>query len=326
MAHVFGPAPSRRLGSSLGIDPIPFKTCNWSCVYCQLGRTRPLTRERRIWSPPEEIVAEAAKVLASRGLEGIDWLTFVGSGEPTLHQSLGWMIRRLKEITDLPIAVITNGSLLFREDVREELLPADAVLPTLDAGSERLHRRINRPHPDFTFDRLVEGLVAFRRIYEGKLWVEVMLLSGINDTEQALLELQAVLQRLGPDEIHLNIPVRPPSEAGIGRPDPEALRRASTILGSIAPLAYPEATGFRLPRVGELAETIEEIVIRHPMRTDELIRILEAWPAVEVEAAIEGLADGGGIRGVARWGQLYWRHPEARYGESQGRERPGGDP
>lgn len=150
MKHVFGPVPSRRLGQSLGVDPIPFKTCNWNCVYCQLGRTAPVTNVRRDYFPPDVIVAQTSHALRSHSSGAIDWVTFVGSGEPTLHASLGWMIRQIKALTPIPVAVITNGSLLYQPEVREELIAADAVLPTLDAGNGQLYCAINRPHPFLT--------------------------------------------------------------------------------------------------------------------------------------------------------------------------------
>ena len=209
MKYVFGPVPSRRLGQSLGIDTIPLKTCNWNCVYCQLGRTVPLTNERREYFPRDEIIDEVKQALATHKPGEIDWVTFVGSGEPVLHSSIGWLLRRVKGLTDLSVAVITNGSLLYLPEVREELAAADAVLPTLDAGNARLYRKINRPHPDIIFERLVDGLVAFRKEYQGKLWVEIMLVRGLNDTEESLREIVAVLERVQPDEVHINLPTRP---------------------------------------------------------------------------------------------------------------------
>jgi len=216
MKYVFGPVPSRRLGQSLGIDTIPLKTCNWNCVYCQLGRTVPLTNERLEYFPREEILAEVEQALAAHKPGEIDWVTFVGSGEPALHIGLGWLIRKVKELTSatttftpqgrLPVAVITNGAILYLPEVREELAVADAVLPTLDAGNARLYRKINRPHPDITFERLVDGLIAFRKEYQGLLWVEVMLVRGLNDSEEALREIVAALERIRPDEVHINLP------------------------------------------------------------------------------------------------------------------------
>ena len=140
---------------SLGIDPIPLKTCNWNCVYCQLGRSTPLVNERKNYYVPEAILAEVQAVLAAHRPGDIDWITFVGSGEPTLHASIGPLIRQVKTLTDLPVAVITNGSLLYLPEVRQELSAADAVLPTLDAGNAHLYRKINRPWPRLTFERLL---------------------------------------------------------------------------------------------------------------------------------------------------------------------------
>jgi wyosine [tRNA(Phe)-imidazoG37] synthetase (radical SAM superfamily) len=246
MKYVFGPVPSRRLGQSLGIDTIPLKTCNWNCVYCQLGRTMPLTNERCEYVPAEEILLEAEQVLRSCANGEIDWVTFVGSGEPTLHSCLGELIRRVKTLTALPVAVITNGSLLYLPEVRQELSIAEAVLPTLDAGTAELYRKINRPHPDVTFDRLVNGLTAFRMEYRGKLWVEVMLVRGLNDSAQALEDLARVLQGIKPDAVHINLPTRPPAETWVQQADGEALMRALAILGNVAEVVHPAEGGFDL--------------------------------------------------------------------------------
>ncbi len=193
MQYVYGPIPSRRLGQSLGVDPIPLKTCNWNCAYCQLGRTSPLVNERREWVPRAEIVDEVSAALAAHPPGAIDFVSFVGSGEPTLHSGLGWMIRRVQELTAVPVAVITNGALLGDPALRDELSAADVVMPTLSAGSEALYRRIHRPHPDLHLANMVQGLVAFRRIYSGRLWIEVMLLRGVNDDDASLRALAKLL-------------------------------------------------------------------------------------------------------------------------------------
>ena len=237
--YVFGPVPSRRLGQSLGIDTIPLKTCNWNCIYCQLGRTVPLKSERREYFPRRDILAEVREALAYHQPGEIDWVTFVGSGEPTLHFGLGWLISWVKQLTDLPVAVITNGSLLYRWEVRKDLVMADTVMPLLDAGSADLYRRINRPHPSATFERLVNGLMAFRRDYEGKLCIEVMLVRGLNDSEDALRDIAEVLRQIGPNEVHINLPIRPPAETWVRPSDEEGLMRALSIIGDIAKVVYP---------------------------------------------------------------------------------------
>ena len=160
-----------------------------------VGRTRPLTYKRQEYFPRHEVIAEVEQAIAAHKTGEIDWLTFVGSGETTLHAGIGWLIRQVKSLTTLPVAVITNGSLL-RCQVRFKLSPADAVLPSLDAGNIKLYRKINRPHPEARFNRLVDGLAAFRKEYQGKLWVEVMLVQGLNDTPDALAKLLDYSRRL----------------------------------------------------------------------------------------------------------------------------------
>lgn len=313
MKHVFGPVPSRRLGQSLGIDPIPFKTCNWNCVYCQLGRSTPMTNERRDYVPPEEIIAEVKDALAAHRPGEIDWITFVGSGEPTLHASLGLMIRQVKTLTEIPVAVITNGSLLYRHDVREELTAADAVLPTLDAGTESLYRRINRSWPDLTFERLVDGLIAFRQRFSGKLWIEVMLIKGVNDTEMALKDLAAVLRRIEPDEVHINLPIRPPAESWVAPPDQEGLARASALLGEIAHVLMPAEGTLDLSGHDNVIDAVVGVITRHPMPEDDLIKTLDRWTRGQVERALAELAAGGRAQVVIRYNKRFWSYVGARY-------------
>ncbi len=318
MKHVFGPVPSRRLGQSLGIDPIPFKTCNWNCVYCQLGRTTPLTNSRRNFSPPEAIVAEVKEALESHKAGEIDWVTFVGSGEPTLHASIGWMIRQVKGMTSIPVAVITNGSLLHLPEVREELITADAVLPTLDAGNQKLYRTINRPHPSLDFKSLVDGLIAFRRAYTGRLWLEVMLVQGLNGTEKALGELATLLQRISPDEVHINLPVRPPAEPWVKPPDEEGLMRATVLLGGIAHVIHPVEGVFDLSGYANVADAVIGIITRHPMREEELTRTLRRWTPIEIRETLAELVARGGARVIERYGRRFWTAAAGRYGKTTG--------
>lgn len=310
---VFGPVPSRRLGQSLGIDPIPFKTCNWNCVYCQLGRSAPMTNERREYVPPEEVIAQVKDALAAHPPGAIDWVTFVGSGEPTLHAGLGKMIREVKTLTQIPVAVITNGSLLYRSDVREELAAADAVLPTLDAGTESLYRTINRPWPSLSFDRLVDGLIAFRREFSGKLWIEVMLLKGINDSEAALRDLATVLRRIGPDEVHITLPIRPPAEPWVTPADQEGLVRASALLGEIARVLIPAEGVVDLSGYDHVVDAVIGVLVRHPMSEDDLIKALGRWTPEQVEQALAELTAGGRAQVVSRYGRRFWSYVGARY-------------
>ncbi len=313
MKYVFGPVPSRRLGQSLGIDTIPLKTCNWNCVYCQLGRTLPVTNERREYVPAGDILLEAEQALKSRASGEIDWVTFVGSGEPTLHSKIGWLIRQIKMLTDKPIAVITNGSLLYLPEVRDELSAADAVLPTLDAGTMKLYLKINRPHPRVTFERLVEGLITFGKEYKGKLWVEVMLLNGINDSEQALRGITRILRKVHPDEIHISSPIRPPAETWVQPSDEDGLARAMFILGKIARVLHPAEGSFDLSEYENVVDAIVEIITRHPMRQDELERTLHRWSPAEVGKALADLKASGRAQIVERLGSYFWSAAPSRY-------------
>jgi wyosine [tRNA(Phe)-imidazoG37] synthetase (radical SAM superfamily) len=313
MKYVFGPVPSRRLGQSLGIDTIPLKTCNWNCVYCQLGRTVPLTNERREYVPAEEILIEAEQVLDPRANSEIDWVTFVGSGEPTLHSRIGWLIRQIKLLTEKPIAVITNGSLLYLPEVREELVAADAVLPTLDAGTIALYRKINRPHPDATFDRLVNGLIDFRAEYVGKLWVEVMLIRGLNDSLQALEGIASLLQEIQPDAVHISLPARPPAETWVQQTDDEGLMRALSILGDVAAVVHPAEGDYDLSRYENVMDAVVGIITRHPMRQDELERTLSRWSLEQVGEALADLAASGRAQIVERLGVRFWSAAHSVY-------------
>jgi wyosine [tRNA(Phe)-imidazoG37] synthetase (radical SAM superfamily) len=313
MKYVFGPVPSRRLGQSLGIDTIPLKTCNWNCVYCQLGRSVPLTNIRKEYFPRADILAEVKIALSSHKPGEIDWVTFVGSGEPTLHMGIGWLIRQVEALTSLPVAVITNGSLLYLPEVREELITADAVLPTLDAGNPRLYRKINRPHPEITFERLVEGLTAFRREYHGQLWVEVMLVRGLNDTEQSLKEIAATLQNIHPDQVHINLPTRPPVETWVQPPDEEGLLRARAILGEVAQVVHPAEGEFDLSGYKDVVEAVIAVITRHPMNETDLIHTLERWSLGQVQESLQALQSSGRAQVVERYGVRFWSAAPARY-------------
>ena len=306
MNYVYGPIPSRRLGRSLGIDPIPLKTCNWNCVYCQLGRSTPLTNERRAYVARQAILDEVAAVLARHAPGEIDFVSFVGSGEPTLNSELGWLIRQVKALTNIPVAVITNGVLLHLPEVRSDLLPADVVMPTLSAGSAEVYKRIHRPHPEATYARLLQGLRAFRGEYRGRLWLEVMLLAGVNDTAETLADLAAVIGSIRPDEVHVVIPDRPPAEPWVAAPDDEGLMRALALLGPVAHVVHPYTNSIDVSDYATPEDAILGIVTRHPMSEEQLAHLLVRWPAEQIAAALAALQAAGQINGVERLGTRFW--------------------
>ena len=304
--YVYGPIPSRRLGQSLGVDLIPLKTCNWNCVYCQLGRTIPLTNERRQYVPTETVVEQVLTALETHEPGEIDFVSFVGAGEPTLHSDIGTMIRAVKAASDIPVAVITNGAALYLPEVRADISAADVVMPTINAGNEALYRQIARPHPDVTFARYAEGLVAFRREFLGKLWIELMLLKGVNDSVEALRELAMVLRAIQPDEVHITLPTRPPSETWIEPPDEEGIMRATAILGDIAQVVHPSSGTFDLSGHDNVIDAVIGIIKRHPMSQEQLEEALSNWVPEQVEAALAQLAASGEARQVERLGRLFW--------------------
>ncbi|MFH1746567.1 MAG: radical SAM protein [Planctomycetota bacterium] len=230
--HVFGPVPSRRLGRSLGIDLVPFKTCSYDCIYCQLGRTTNQTVARRAYVALDEVLAELESKLGTGPTP--DYITLSGSGEPTLHSELARAIRDIKHLTDCPLAVLTNGSLLWNPDVREALAGADLVIPSLDAGDEETFQRVNRPHAAISFERMLAGLEEFRRGFAGLLWLEVLLLQPLTSTVDQIDKIAHQVERIKPDCVQLNTVTRPPSEASALALSPEELAKAAQAFGDRA--------------------------------------------------------------------------------------------
>jgi wyosine [tRNA(Phe)-imidazoG37] synthetase (radical SAM superfamily) len=232
--YAFGPVPSRRLGRSLGVDLVPHKTCSFDCVYCQLGRTTCLTLDRAEWAPPDDVVADVVRKLPTRP----DFLTLSGSGEPTLHAGLAELVRRLRAVSDVPIAVRTNGSLLHLPEVRRAVRGADRVIPSLDVPDEALFQKVNRPHPALSFDLLVEGLVRFREEYEGVLALEVLLVGGATDGADTVARLAPLVDRIAPDVVQLGTVTRPPAdEAALAVPPDVLGDRAGLLPGLVEVVA-----------------------------------------------------------------------------------------
>ena len=211
-SYIFGPVPSRRLGRSLGVDLVPHKTCTYDCIYCQLGRTTTKTVERQKWASPVDIVTELQERLSLKP----DYITLSGSGEPTLLFGIGDLIDRIRSLTNIPIAVLTNGSLLWQPDLRRELSAAHVVIPSLDAGESSLFAAINRPHPSISFEQMLEGLICFREEFGGKYWLEVFLLAGHTGIPAEVRKLEKQVKKIKPAQVHLNTVHRPPAEEFAG--------------------------------------------------------------------------------------------------------------
>ena len=283
----FGPVPSRRLGRSLGINNIPPKICTFACVYCQLGRTLKMQVERCAFYRPEDIVGAVRDKVekATASGESIDYLTFVPDGEPTLDANLGREIELLKPL-GIKVAVITNSSLIWRADVREDLLGADWVSLKIDAAQEEVWRRIDRPHGSLRLAAVLDGMLEFAQDYTGELVTETMLARDVNDGEDHVREVAEFLARLAPARAYLSIPTRPPAEPRVGAPDEEEINRAYQILGDrvdhVEYLIGYEGNAFAF--TGNVEDDLLSITSVHPMREDAvrafLARAGAAWPVV----------------------------------------------
>ncbi|MFA5095861.1 MAG: radical SAM protein [Candidatus Omnitrophota bacterium] len=236
MKYLYGPVKSRRLGFSLGISLTPYKVCSFDCVYCQLGKTNNLTLERKEYIRISEIIAEFKAWLAEKKelTRELEYITLSGSGEPTLNTGLGELIAGIRGLTPLKIAVLTNASLLADSRVRAQLLGADLIVPSLDAVTENLFARVDRPHAGIKLEDLINGLIALRREFRGKIWLEVMLIKGVNDDIRHIRKLKEVVEKINPDKLQLNSPVRTTSEAGILPVAKSKLKKIKEILGEKA--------------------------------------------------------------------------------------------
>ncbi|AQT68303.1 tRNA-modifying enzyme [Anaerohalosphaera lusitana] len=266
--YTFGPVPSRRLGLSLGVDLVPLKTCSQNCVYCQLGVHGEQTVERKPYVDIDVVLAELQQRIDG-GLEA-DYITLSGSGEPTLHSQIGELIDRIHGMTDIPVALITNSTMLWDPAVRADCGKADVVLPSLDAGDGRTFEAMNRPEGSVTFTKLVDGLEKFCSEYKGKVWLEVFLCEGINTAPEEVARMKELVGKLDPDKVHLNTAVRPTA-------DPQAKAVSAARLAAIAEEFGPKAEAVvdyaKLPArsdkdvdEGQVLEMLE----RRPCRIDDL--------------------------------------------------------
>ena len=199
--RVFGPVLSKRLGNSLGIDVIPHKTCSYNCIYCQLGSEENTITDLTNYYSVDEIIYELKEALLNN--KNIDYITFTGSGEPTLYKDLKKLIYEIKQITDIPVCIITNGSLLYKQEMRSNLLLADLIIPSLDAGNEETFKLIDNPNKEIDFYKMVEGLIEFKKVFKGEYWLEIFLLKDINDNEDELDDIIKIVKKIKPDRIQL---------------------------------------------------------------------------------------------------------------------------
>lgn len=302
--HLFGPVPSRRLGTSLGIDLVPQKTCTYNCVYCECGRTTDLTRERRDYVPTGRVIAELDDYLAKD--PDLDYVTFAGSGEPTLHTGIGEIISFIKDrYPRYRVAVLTGSALLTDPEVRDALMPADLVVPSLDAVSEEVFLRINRPSPGITADRVLKGLLDFAREYPGEVRLEVFIVPGINDTEEELRLLKDAVAAINPHRVQVNTLDRPGTDIRVRPASFGALERIAAVLGG--EVIGAACTDRALPPVsGGTAEAILALIRRRPCTPGDLAALLGIRPA-EVAKHLRVLESGGQIEPVREERGVFYR-------------------
>ena len=292
--YTFGPVPSRRLGQSLGINNIPAKTCSYDCVYCQVGGTTRMQADRCHCYRAEEIFLEVQRRIDKLRAtsQKIDYLTFVPEGEPTLDMNLGEAIERLR-LLEIPIGVITNSSLMWREDVKETLCKADWVSVKIDTVEEKLWRKVNRPHKKLIMEAILEGMVVFADKFSGRLVTETMLIAGVNDREESICRIADFLGRMQPQIAYLSIPTRPPAVRWVRSPDEMHLNRAFQIVSQKVKRAEYligyEGNAFAF--TGDIEKDLLSITAVHPMRRDAVESLLSRASASH--EVVEKLLSGG---------------------------------
>jgi len=270
--HLYGPVPSRRLGLSLGVDIVPFKTCTLDCIYCQLGKTTTKTLERKEYVPINDILDELKAVL-DRGLVA-DYITIGGSGEPTLHSGIGRLIAGIKKLTTIPVAVLTNGTLFCLPEVRKDCAGADVILPSLDAGDQQTYEAINRPVEQLSFDMLVEGLSALKKEYQRQIWLEVFFVDNMNTDDAQIAKIAEAIKKIRPDKVHLNTAVRPTAEKNVKKVAPDKLEEIARRLSPDCEVIADFVSGHCRKTASDVPQTLLSMLKRRPCSLNDVCSAL----------------------------------------------------
>jgi len=307
MKHIFGPVPSRRLGSSLGVDIVPFKTCSYDCIYCQLSQTTCKTTERKEYIDSRAIISDLKAVLNEFDApkSSIDYITFSGSGEPTLNSAIGKIISSIKASTDLPVAVLTNGSLLYRDELRKDLCRADLVIPSLDAVTQHVFEKINRPDPSLKIDKIVDGVRKFTESFDGQIWLEIMLVEGINDRAE-LDKIAQQVAKLNVDRIQLNTVVRPPAEKYAHPIDEEQMQKIKEKLGHKTEVIANFDRIKEKVYLKDIESKIFEMLQRRPATITDISDSLSLHKNEAVKQ-IAQLEKEGSVKQIVHRGERYYR-------------------
>jgi wyosine [tRNA(Phe)-imidazoG37] synthetase (radical SAM superfamily) len=293
MKYTYGPVPSRRLGRSLGVDLVPKKICTYDCIYCQIGRPTLQTVERKEYVPAGSILRDCEQSLRQWG-EKLDYIAISGSGEPCLNTAIGKVIQGIKEMTTIPVAVITNSSLLYLEEVRQALRAADVVLPSLDAVTPAVFQTINRPLPSLAIGQIIQGLAAFRKEYKGRIWLEILLCRGVNDAGEEVERMREAIRIIRPDKVQLNTVVRPGVEDYAAALAPGRMEEIKKALGKDAEIVAEFAGDrHRMPQEA-IEERVIRIIQRRPETPDDLAKALGLHD-LEIVKILDKLAKEGKV-------------------------------
>jgi len=302
--YTFGPVPSRRLGLSLGVDIIPGKLCTLDCVYCEVGSTDRRGLARKEYLPADEILAEVKEVIAE--YPHLDHITISGSGEPTLNSKIGYIIHSIKQMTNIPVAVLTNGTLLYLPEVRLDLMDADIVSPSLDAVSPDVFERIDRPNPKLNIDQIINGIKTFRLEYKGRLWIEILFVRGMNDHDDEVNKLKQVIDEIRPDKIHLNTVVRPPAYAVAQPVSEERLKETREIFGERCEIIGIFKEKHRTEERNADSQAILALLKRRAMTVDQMTASL-MMRSEDIAASLKGLLQGKFIKSYIFNGEEFYQ-------------------
>jgi len=307
---LFGPVPSRRLGISLGVDLVPMKTCTLNCIYCECGKTSHLTSERKEYVSFEAVKKELTHYLANHARP--DYITFSGSGEPTLNSKISDVIRFLKDrVPDVPVAVLTNGTLFPQKQVRSDIKDAVVVIPSLDAATEKIFNKINRPCPHLHVDTIIDGLIRFRKEYSGKIWLEIFIVPGMNDTTAELNALKLAIGKIKPDQVHLNTLDRPGSVSTLHTATREELEHVLDVfqMENAAIVADPPEHKALFAYRKDTAAAILGTIARRPCTSKDLSEIL-GLQVNEVDTCLNSLKAEKKIKVVKQKRGLFYQLSE----------------
>jgi wyosine [tRNA(Phe)-imidazoG37] synthetase (radical SAM superfamily) len=302
MAYVFGPVPSRRLGLSLGVDLIPPKTCTFDCLYCQVGRTTSRTLEPKTFVPVREVVAEIKRKI----LKNVpDAITLAGSGEPTLYSEIDQVITSIKKMTKIKVALLTNGALFWKEEIRRRVLKADIIMPTLSSAFDHTFREIHRPHPGLDLATIINGLKMLRQDYKGQIFLEVVFLAGVNDTKREVEALKNLVEQISPEKIQLNTVVRPPADSKAISLDRKRLEEINLIFGEKSEIVAEIPIKIKTKKEEHLISSLLDMVKRRPLKQIDIVNAL-GLSTDETEDLIKGLLIKGYIRRQSHSGNIYF--------------------